>query len=317
MPGAVTISTNMAGRGVDIRLGGDDESLREAATARGGLYVIGTNRHESIRIDRQLRGRAGRQGDPGASRFFISLEDDLFERYGLTGTLVAQCRLSHQENPILNGSLDRGIAHAQRIIEGQNLDIRRSLYKFSSLVELQRQAIHARRDEILSGPNVPQTDSNNTEQEGIDSLLTFSIREPALYGQGLRRFGLKKMAELECHATLFHLDRLWANHLAWIQDTRDSIHLVSLGGREPIDEFLKWAMVEFTRMQGEIDDAAVSEMTSIVLKDGPVTLDMERLKGPSSTWTYLLDENQFGWGIEMVKAKKCWGFSTLHGALRN
>jgi len=105
------------------------------------------------------------------------------------------------------------------------------------------------------------------------------------------------------NATLFHLDRLWSDHLAWIQDTRDSIHLVSLGGREPIDEFLKWAMVEFTKMQNEIDEAVVSEMTTIVRKDGPVNLDMERLKGPSSTWTYLLDENQFGWGIEMVKAK--------------
>ena len=111
------------------------------------------------------------------------------------------------------------------------------------------------------------------------------------------------MVELERHATLFHLDRLWSDHLAWIQDTRDSIHLVSLGGREPIYEFLKLAMAEFAKMQNKIDEAVVSEMTTIVRKDGSVNLSIERLKGPSSTWTYLLDENQFGWGIEIVKAK--------------
>ena len=90
--GAVTISTNMAGRGTDIRLGGPDERDRAAVAALGGLYVIGTNRHESLRIDRQLRGRAGRQGDPGSSRFFISFEDDIFVRYGLDGDAAEKVR---------------------------------------------------------------------------------------------------------------------------------------------------------------------------------------------------------------------------------
>jgi preprotein translocase subunit SecA len=102
------------------------------------------------------------------------------------------------------------------------------------------------------------------------------------------------MAELEGGATLFHLDCLWSDHLAWVQGTRDSIHLVNSGGREPLDEFQKRAAAEFLKMQIGIDEAVVSEMATIVRKDGPVDLDLERLRGPSPTWTYLANENRFG-----------------------
>jgi preprotein translocase subunit SecA len=299
--GAVTISTNMAGRGVDIKLGGDEEQQRDAVTAVGGLYIIGTNRHESIRIDHQLRGRAGRQGDPGSTRFFISLEDDLFERHGLTKMLMARHTVNPQDGAIPRGSIHREIAHAQRIIEGQNFDIRRSLSKFSSLVDLQRQIVQTRRKLCLSG-------SQCADEAG--AVAMFSFREPALFEEGVRRFGPGRMAELESRATLFHLDRLWSNHLAWIQDTRDSIHLVNVGGREPLDEFRKWATEEFLKMQNAIDEAVVLEMAGIIRKDGPVALDFERLKGPSSTWTYLVNESQFGWGMEMLKGKNI-GFAAM------
>lgn len=170
MLGAVTISTNMAGRGVDIKLGGNNESHRDAVAALGGLYVIGTNRHESLRIDRQLRGRAGRQGDPGATRFFISLEDDLFERYGLTKMLVERHRLSPQDDALTSGLIQYEVAHAQRVIEGQNFDIRRSLYKFSSLVDLQRQIVQARREETLWGEEEPKPGSDSSRQSRGISL---------------------------------------------------------------------------------------------------------------------------------------------------
>ena len=124
--GAVTISTNMAGRGVDIQLG-------EGVAELGGLYVIGMNRHESRRIDHQLRGRAGRQGDPGRSRFFISLEDDLLVRYGIGDT-----KLGHDAESI------------QRLVEGQNLEIRRFLDKYESVIEGQRQRIQERRQAALA-----------------------------------------------------------------------------------------------------------------------------------------------------------------------
>jgi preprotein translocase subunit SecA len=334
MPGAVTISTNMAGRGVDIKLGGNDEKYRDAVASMGGLYVMGTNRHESLRIDRQLRGRAGRQGDPGATRFFISLEDDLFERYGLTKMLMARHRLTPQDEVLPQGSIQREIVHAQRVIEGQNFDIRRSLCKFSSLVELQRQIIQARRQrnlllldelklnsvlskqswEVSSGQITDEVNSmglSESEREAEPSAK-LAIRQPALYEKGLQRFGPCKMAELEHRGMLFHLDRLWSDHLAWIQDMRDSIHLVNLGGREPIEEFRKWATMEFLKVQDAIDEAVVLEITTMIQKDGPVDLDLdlERLRGPSSTWTYLVNENPFGGGTEMLKTKNI-GFGSM------
>jgi preprotein translocase subunit SecA len=304
MPCAVTISTNMAGRGVDIKLGGNDERYRDAVTAMGGLYVIGTNRHESFRIDRQLRGRAGRQGEPGATRFFISLEDDLFEHYGLSKTLMKKHRLNPQPDSIPGGSIQREIVHAQRIIEGQNFDIRRSLDKYSSLIELQRQIVQTRREKALLCVEDPMPDSTPYKPEqSVEAPNKFSCREPALYERGLNRFGPEKMTELERCATLFHLDRLWSDHLAWIQDTRDSIHLVNLGGQEPIEMFRKWATTEFLKMREAINEAVIDELTAIIQKNGSVDADIDRLRGPSSTWTYLVNDNPFAWGIEMLKTK--------------
>ena len=126
--GAVTISTNMAGRGTDIKLG-------EGVAELGGLHVIGTNRHESRRIDNQLRGRAGRQGDPGSSRFFVSLQDDLFTKFSAE-----------------TDSLDRDPESMQRTVEGQNIEIRMFLRKYEGVLEGQRQAIQRRRQDILTGP---------------------------------------------------------------------------------------------------------------------------------------------------------------------
>lgn len=132
--GAVTISTNLAGRGTDIK-------LWPGAAELGGLYVIGTNRHEARRIDFQLRGRAGRQGDPGESRFFVSHEDDLMVRYGLRQS----------------GDFE----HIQRVVEGQNLDARKMLWKYEGLTEQHRHDIRAWRDSVLDG-----------EDEGRRRLLT-------------------------------------------------------------------------------------------------------------------------------------------------
>src|SRR5215510_7733562 len=131
--GAVTISTNMAGRGTDIKPG-------DGVAELGGLYVIGTNRHESRRIDNQLRGRAGRQGDPGCSRFFVSLEDDLLVRYGIDNPLFR-----HEPNRI------------QQVVEGQNLQLRLFLQKYESVIEGQRLVIQTRRQEILTGSNPSAT----------------------------------------------------------------------------------------------------------------------------------------------------------------
>lgn len=145
--GAVTVSTNMAGRGVDIRLGGGDPEQAEIVAKLGGLYVIGTHVHQSVRIDNQLRGRSGRQGDPGASVFFVSLEDELMLRFGIDKEL----RDLRQEEALNESVLLSKIEHIQRVIMGQNFHIRQELNSYSDMVEEQRRLLYEERLKILKG----------------------------------------------------------------------------------------------------------------------------------------------------------------------
>jgi preprotein translocase subunit SecA len=285
-PGAVTISTNMAGRGTDIKLGGENEEERDTVVALGGLYVIGTNRHESLRIDRQLRGRAGRQGDPGASRFFICLEDEIFERYGLRVKIIEGHGLEKQAGPLARPAVRRDVLHAQRVIEGRNFDLRKSLEKYSSMVETQRQVIERWRSSVLNSADGPGR---------------LESQDPDLHARGIARFGQAEFDRLEKRVTLFHADRCWADHLAGLADIRESIHLVSLGGREPVHEFQKAATEAFAGLEGKITDAVAGTMTALIAREGPVDPDAEGLKGPSSTWTYLVSDDQLGWGIGLLK----------------
>jgi len=290
-PGAVTISTNMAGRGTDIKLGGEDERERDRVVALGGLYVIGTNRHESLRIDHQLRGRSGRQGDPGSTRFFISLEDDLFERYGLTSRLFKRHRLSRQGEAVENELVSRDIGHAQRVIEGQNFDIRRSLWKYSELVEMQRRIIQDWRRAMLS-------------RDGRDGAPgPVAEKAPALFTAAAARFGKRKARELERRLTLVKINDAWSDHLAWVQDTRESIHLVSLGGKTPLGEFQRSATAEFLKIRPRVEEAVIAAFETRLGKNDSLDFDADEFKGPSSTWTYLVNEDQFGWGIEMLSGK--------------
>ncbi len=189
--GAVTISTNMAGRGTDIQLGPGVAQL-------GGLHVIGTNRHESRRIDNQLRGRAGRQGDPGSSEFFISFEDDLLSKYGINDP-----KLGHDAESV------------QRVAEGQNLEIRRFLQKYESVVEGQRQKIQRRRQAILTGET-----PSPSERERLIALRT--------------------------------IDDQWAAYLATITDLREGVQWLSWGGRDPLHEYLTSVHALFVQMDEEL-----------------------------------------------------------------
>ena len=286
--GAVTISTNMAGRGTDIRLGGADEADRERVAALGGLLVIGTNRHESRRIDSQLRGRAGRQGDPGSSRFFISLEDDIFERYGLARRLFARYRLDRTDAPVESELLRKEILHGQRVIEGRNLDIRRALWDYSTLVETQRQIVAGWRDDIFDS-----TDDGTPPGR-------FSLPSD-LAAAGAKKMGREAFAGLARRASLVHLDAAWADHLAWLADLREGIHLVSIGRKEPILEFQREATEAFLGLGDRIDRSVETTLRSLVAREGPIDLESAGLKGPSSTWTYLVNEDQLGWGVELLK----------------
>jgi preprotein translocase subunit SecA len=279
-PGAVTISTNMAGRGTDIRLGGSGgsaEGHRDEVVALGGLYVIGTNRHESRRIDDQLRGRAGRQGDPGASRFFISLEDDLMQRYGIERLLPAKF---FQEPATDHPVVQREVARIQRIVEGQYADLRKRLLAASRVLERQRSLLQEWRQEVLEG-----------RDEGL--LAEKSPRWQQLLSDPNADHDENFLRSLEGRITLIILDRCWSQHLTDMQALRDEIYLVQLDGRDPFTEFCRTAGAAFEALQERIEEGTVETFERIEITAAGVDWEREGLLGPSSTWTYLVNDNVF------------------------
>ena len=273
--GAVTISTNMAGRGTDIRLGGAGEAERERVVALGGLYVIGTNRHESRRIDDQLRGRAGRQGDPGTSRFFVSLEDDLMARFGIDNLIPPQIRPAPQDEPIEHPAVRHEVERLQRIVEGQNYEIRKTLWRYSSLVEEQRRAMQDLRMATLTG-----------EAE----LELCAERLPERYAELRDRFGEEVPREAERAITLGLIDAAWAEHLALIAEIREGIHLVGLGRQDPLYEFTKQVAGAFIKLHQTIEDRIVETFAAAEITEDGISLDRAGLRAPSSTWTYLIND---------------------------
>jgi len=278
-PGAVTISTNMAGRGTDIRLGGHAGQYHKEVAALGGLYVIGTNRHESRRIDDQLRGRAGRQGDPGSSRFFISLEDELFQRFATDEFVGPPRDPRSQDEPIDDPQVSREIAHVQRVIEGQNLEIRKTLWQYSHVIDHQRTALHSRRQDLLTGRASPH-------------LL--AERAPERYEQLLAAVGAEVLDRVERQITLFHMDRCWAEYLDHAAHIREGIHLVAGGGHSPLDEFHVTLGRDFCRLLDTINEATVETFQTAEITADGIDMEKEGLKGPSSTWTYLINDHPFG-----------------------
>jgi preprotein translocase subunit SecA len=278
-PGAVTISTNMAGRGTDIHLGGSQEEEREQVAALGGLYVIGTNRHESRRIDNQLRGRAGRQGDPGSTRFMISLEDDLIVRYGIWELIPPERRPGRQNEPSGDPLIRDQIARAQRIIEGQNFEARRTLWQYSWLVERQRRIIHQRRQDAL------------LDREPLTFL---AAKAPKRYQKLLPVVGIEVLQRVEKQITLFQIDACWADYLDEIAQIREGIHLVRFAGLIPLEEFTKLASEAFQRLLRRIDDRIIATFKSAVITEAGLDLEQAGLARPTSTWTYLVTDNPFG-----------------------
>ena len=295
-PGAVTISTNMAGRGTDIRLGerprtaGDGhEAARPSedasqVAARGGLYVIGTNRHESRRVDLQLRGRAGRQGDPGESRFLISLEDDLLVKYGIQSLLAGRVAMPDDEQPIAEPVVATEVARAQRIIEGQNLEIRHTLARYSTVLEDHRVALMERRQAVLEGSELPEV--WQTAPDRVRPLVAAA--------------GEAAVRETERIVTLSCIDRAWCDHLALAADLREGVHLVALGGLDPLTRYTTDLNRSFGQIDDTIDAAVLAELDHIHVEGNRIVLSETTLKGPSSTWTYLVNDDPFRNQIGMM-----------------
>lgn len=287
--GAVTISTNMAGRGTDIRLGAGDENEKREVAALGGLYVIGTNKHESERIDNQLRGRAGRQGDPGSSRFFISLEDDLFVKYKLKDLLPPNYTPDQRDNPhpkdgahpsgrINNPIVINEINRTQRIVEGQNLEIKKTIYTYSSLIEEQRKILFAKRNNIVSGKWVHDF---------------FESNSPDKFNEISSKIDPKKLDNICKHISLYYTDKSWSQYLADIAEVREGIHYTRIGGQAPVLEFHKLAVKIFDELQNDIEDDMIRSFNDIKMVGDNIDLEEAGLKAPSATWTYLINDNPF------------------------
>jgi preprotein translocase subunit SecA len=277
--GAVTISTNMAGRGTDIQLGCGDPGERKRVCALGGLYVIGTNRHESRRIDDQLRGRAGRQGDPGSSCFYVSLQDDLMQQYGLVGSLPRQIQQQGTDEPLNNRAVHGEIERAQRIIEDQNFQIRQTLTRYSKMVEDQRKIVSARRQQVLTNR---------------ESLCFFEAQLPDLYQRLCAGAGRDRIFQIEQRVTLFHMDNHWAQYMCEVDVLRKFIHIRSLDGCNPLDLFHRTIIQSFRAMRDDVEAAILETLKHMELSDQGELLGDCLPRTPAATWTYVINDNPLG-----------------------
>jgi preprotein translocase subunit SecA len=272
---AVTISTNMAGRGVDIRLGGDPCSLEEEEEVRklGGLHVVGTERHESRRIDNQLRGRSGRQGDPGSSRFFVSLQDDLMRIFGGEQVQRIMDRFGMEEDiPLEAGMISKAIENSQKRVEGLNFDRRKQVVEMDDVINVHRDVVYKLRRKIL------ELESGNIENKewfltGLRENSSFTTEawegKEEIFGQGL---WLKIVSEL----SLPVIDLMWMEHLVDMDQVREGIGLRGYAQRDPMVEYKKEGHERFGILVSKMY-AVMGERLSYVSKD--VKTDKDSNKG--------------------------------------
>ncbi len=287
--GAITISTNMAGRGTDIRLGGVDENESEPVKALGGLYVIGVNHFESTRVDKQLRGRAGRHGDPGSSRFYISLEDELIVRHGVKELIPEKYKDSKQEQPIYDPIVGRQIHTAQKIIEAQNFEIRKNLWKYSWIIEKQRRVIHQWRQAVLLDQERP---------------YLFKTVLPERYKQLALRYKENVLEQAEKYVTLYQIDSQWADFLEDVSEIREGIHLVSLSGRIPLNEFHERVMEVYLNLHSRIQQAIIKTLRTVEITENGIAPEKAGLKGPSATWSYMINDTLFSRNLKTALVKR-------------
>ncbi|MBE0645196.1 MAG: preprotein translocase subunit SecA [Bacteroidetes bacterium] len=311
LPGAVTIATNMAGRGTDIKLG---PGVKEA----GGLVIIGTERHEARRIDRQLRGRAGRQGDPGSSRFYLSLEDDLMRLFKSDRIASVMTRLGVEEGEVIKHSMiTKSVERAQKKVEENNFGIRKRLLEYDDVMNQQRTVIYSRRKQALIGENLKdeilemvdqyaEDIANQHWEAGDMDALREEVRRnlvvdldldrervsisgaPELRDQivknavdFLRRkeeqLGQNLMQQLMRMAILQVIDLRWKEHLREMDDLKEGIHMRAYGQKDPLIEYKREAFDLFVQMLGMIN----REVLGMVFRLYPVQEQMpQRPRGP-------------------------------------
>ena len=311
--GKVTIATNMAGRGTDIVLG---DGVREL----GGLHILGTERHESRRIDNQLRGRSGRQGDPGSSRFYLSLEDDLMRLFGSERISSVMQTLGLQEGEsIEHRMISRAIENAQKRVEGHNFEIRKTLLDFDNVMNQQREVIYSMRretmmtedaegmvldflDEIINDVYEPVFASRNSlepeQEELVQARLveifnlarfwnkeTLPSEEETREGvlgilEDLKRAGIPLYRDILRYFILEELDRCWKEHLLAMDQLRDGIGLRGYGQRDPKQEYKREGFAMFQDMIYRIRENVLKSLTRVRLQLEPIPLEDEAEEAP-------------------------------------
>lgn len=300
-PAAVTIATNMAGRGTDIMLG-------EGVQAVGGLHIIGTERHESRRIDNQLRGRAGRQGDPGSTQFYLSLGDELMKRFGADNVLNMMERLGFEEDqPIESRMITRAVESAQKRVEGNNFDTRKIVLQYDDVMNQQRGVIYKQRMELLEADNVKQivldmirgtiervveahTGDDIPENWDLDQVAEYinaklleegEITRDELWGKESSEIteylydkveqrynereaslGEAMVREFEKVIALRAVDRKWMDHIDAMDQLRQGIHLRAYGGTDPLREYQFEGYEMFNQMVAGIQE----EVATYIMK---------------------------------------------------
>lgn len=267
--GRITVSTQMAGRGTDIRLG-------EGAAERGGLCVVGLERFASARLDGQLRGRSGRQGDPGRSVFFASLDDDLLtenlpghplpQRVGADG-LVADKRLSDVTD------------RAQRVSDGQQEQLRDLARRYGALPAHQRDEVLDLRAEVLAGGRAAD-DLTDRVADRTDEVR--------------REVGDAEFSSAARTALVSRLDRGWSDHLAYSLELREGIHLRALGRLEPLAEYNRLLVASYRTLVDDAVDAAAGLIADAPVIAGRIVLDESAVGRPGATWTYMVTDDHFG-----------------------
>jgi preprotein translocase subunit SecA len=295
--GVVTISTNMAGRGVDIILGGDPPDSNNQSNVRnsGGLHVIGTERHESRRIDNQLRGRAGRQGDPGSSKFFVSLQDDLMRVFGGDQVRNMMDRFGIDESiPLEAGIVSRAIENAQKRVEGFNFDRRKQTVEYDDVMNVHRDVIYKLRRRILE------------IGEGIDAYLQWfldKLHENSgfdcdIWDRKCTEFGDQLWRKVVADISLEVIDILWMEHLVDMDQIREGIGLRGYAQRDPMVEYKKEGHARFGLLVTRIYTTISDRLTRVNIEFEAAPHPEKRL--PVKNVNYIHGELETGVSEELV-----------------
>lgn len=261
--GSVTISTNMAGRGVDIILGGDPSGEKEQKEVKesGGLHVIGTERHESRRIDNQLRGRSGRQGDPGSSRFFVSLQDDLMRIFGGQQVESLMNRFGMDDSvPLEAGIVSKAIENAQKKVEGFNFDRRKRLVEMDDVINVHRETIYQLRRRVL------EMGEGNKEHKDwlLDKLLEYSREDvEKVWGEFEEKLGEDQWLRIVSQLSLPVIDMLWMEHLVDMDHLREGIGLRGYAQKDPMVEYKREGHERFEILVGQVYTSIAERLVRI------------------------------------------------------